>query len=414
MHTFKRLSFLLACVSLIVFSQQAIAQTSSKVIKDPAEYNAYMAALNDSDPLRKAAAMEAFVKQYPGSIVKTDALEQAMASYQAAGNVAKVEETANQLLQLDPNNIRALAIITFVKRASATASGDAKAAQEVGLLGLRGLNGLSTWTRPEGLSDSVFEKLKNQMAQIFNGAVGFAALRTQDYARARQYLLESVQLNPENMEDVYQLTIAELEVKPVEPDGFWYAAKAFNLARSQNNLKAGEQIQNYAKARYHNYHGSDDGWDKLVAAANQSMPPKDFASSISRAPTPAELAVKAVQENDPASLSFSDWEFILSFRDASPANKQAAERIWQAIQALEKDGAAKLKIQVKVISATKDTIRAAITDENEKANIADLEITMEGAMSNPPIAGSEINVIGIIKDYKVNPFTFIMTSAVLP
>src|SRR5206468_7304179 len=120
-----RLSFLLAFVSLIVFSQQAIAQTSSKVIKDPAEYNAYMAALNDSNPLRKAAAMEAFVKQYPGSIVKTDALEQAMAAYQAAGNVAKVEETANQLLQLDPINIRALAIITFLKRASATASGDA-------------------------------------------------------------------------------------------------------------------------------------------------------------------------------------------------------------------------------------------------------------------------------------------------
>src|SRR5207253_1876576 len=97
-------------------------------------------------------------------------------------------------------------------------------------------------------------------------------------------------------------------------------------------------------------------------------PPRDFARSITRAPTPAELAVKAVQENDPASLSFSDWEYVLSFRDASPANEQAAQRVWQAIQELEKNGAAKLKISVKVISATKDIIRAAITDENRQAN----------------------------------------------
>ena len=54
--------------------------TSQKVIKDPAEYNAYITALNTTDPAAKAAAMEAFVQQYPNSIVKIDALEQAMAA----------------------------------------------------------------------------------------------------------------------------------------------------------------------------------------------------------------------------------------------------------------------------------------------------------------------------------------------
>jgi hypothetical protein len=253
------------------------------------------------------------------------------------------------------------------------------------------------------------------MAEIFYGAVGFSALQTHDYARARQFYLKSVQLDPQNIQDVYQLAVAELEITPSDPKGFWYIAKAINLARVQNNPAAVQGIENYGKAKYRKYHGADDGWDKIVASAgNQSEPPGDFARSITLAPTPAELAVKAVQENDPASLSFSDWEYVLLFRDASTANKQAAQRVWETIQALEKNGAAKLKISVKVISTTTNTIRAAITDENQQSNKADLEITMAGPMLNPPAPGSQVQIIGILTDYKLEPFTFVMKNGELP
>jgi hypothetical protein len=88
-----------------VFGQQN-PPASQKVIKDPTEYNAYIAALNTQDPAQRAAAMEAFVTQYPGSVVKTDALEQAMSAYQQAGNQAKLTSTANRILELDPGNVR--------------------------------------------------------------------------------------------------------------------------------------------------------------------------------------------------------------------------------------------------------------------------------------------------------------------
>jgi hypothetical protein len=83
--------------------------TSQKVIKDPAEYNAYINALNITDPAGKGQAMEAFIAQYPGSIVKTDAMEQAMGAYQQAQNSQKVEQIAGQILAIEPNNVRALA-----------------------------------------------------------------------------------------------------------------------------------------------------------------------------------------------------------------------------------------------------------------------------------------------------------------
>src|SRR5215472_12544466 len=59
-------------------ADQTNVPTNQKVIKDQAEYNAYMTALNTTDPAARAAAMEAFLKQYPNSIVKLEALEQAM------------------------------------------------------------------------------------------------------------------------------------------------------------------------------------------------------------------------------------------------------------------------------------------------------------------------------------------------
>lgn len=80
------------------------APSNQKVIKDPAEYNAYITALNLQDSAARAAAMDAFAKQYPQSVVLTDALEQAMTAYQKSGNTEKVEELAKRILQVTPNN----------------------------------------------------------------------------------------------------------------------------------------------------------------------------------------------------------------------------------------------------------------------------------------------------------------------
>src|SRR5713226_4664082 len=121
------------------------AQSTQKAIKDLAEYNAYMAAFNTQDPASKAAAMEAFVKQYPASIVKIDALEQAMAAYQQAGNAAKVLDAAQRIITLDPGNVRALAILAYLKRAAGTP----EAAKECLAYAQRGLDELTKWTIPE-------------------------------------------------------------------------------------------------------------------------------------------------------------------------------------------------------------------------------------------------------------------------
>jgi tetratricopeptide (TPR) repeat protein len=391
------------------------SQSGNKEIKDPNEYNAYISALNTTDPAQKAAAMEAFIKQYPQSVVKLDAQEGAMAAYQGANNPAKVKEMALAILQDNPNHIRARAIVTAFDRAAAT-NGDTTALKDGCDAAQKGLQGLSSWTKPEGMADAEYDKAKTEMTEILNGTAGFCALQNKDYATAKTYYQKAIEVDPKNLQDTFQLAVADLESNPIDLNGFWYAAKAINLAGS--NAQTVKGINDYAKPRYKNYTGNYDGWDQLVAnAATQTAPPADLQASIKAKPTPCEVAVDAVNKNDPATLSFSDWEFILSHATCSPANKQAADKVWQAIQSKEKSGEADVKLklpQVLVISATKNEIQAAITDDNQQAKKADLKVNLEKPVLHPPAAGSTIDVVGVISSYTPEPFMFTMDKGDVP
>ena len=400
-------------VAMVLAATTAFAQ-QTKTIKDPAEYTAYIAALNLQDPAAKGAAMEAFVAQYPNSVVKIDALEQAMAAYQQTQNQAKVMEKAKQILALDGSNVRALAIVTVIDRAIATNGGRGAPEFKEGCdYAQAGLHQLPSWQKPEGVSDADFNTLRTRMAEIFNGAAGFCALQNKDYGNARTYYERAFETDPTNLQDIYQLAVADLEMSPLDVKGFWYCARAVSLAQSLNNAQAVQNTMAYCKAKYKRYHGGEDGWDPILAGATkESAPPPGF--NVKVAPTPCELAVQAVQENDPAQLSFNDKEFILSKADCSPANKDVADKIWKSIQDMEKGGEARLEIPVKVISATRNTVEAAITDENQGNNKADLHVELENPVAQPPAPGTVTKIAGVITKYTPVPFMFTMEKGELP
>ena len=114
-------------------------------------------------------------------------------------------------------------------------------------------------------------------------------------------------------------------------------------------------------------------------------------------------------------MPFADYEFILQFRDCSPANKEAADQVWAYIQALQKNGEARIKMpSVKVIAATRQTMDAALTDDNQTNDKADLHVVFEKPVLRPPAKGAKTDITGLLKDYTPNPFVFTMEQGVLP
>jgi tetratricopeptide (TPR) repeat protein len=261
--------------------------TAKKVIHDEAEYNAYKAASNTEDPKERAEAMEAFAQKYPKSVVAADAMEQAMADWQNVGDSVKVLEVAKELISMDTGNVRALAIVVALDRLSAS-QGDPSALDELCRYSTGGMREIAMWRKPATMTDADFALLSKQMNLIFNGAAGYCALQQRNYSQARDWFARAVQVDANDLQDMYQLAIADLEMTPIDANGFWYCARAMQLAKGSPNTGVAAGMDAYCRPKYVTYHGGADGWDGIAAAAaTQTSLPLDFAGRITQAPTPA-------------------------------------------------------------------------------------------------------------------------------
>lgn len=390
----KSVVILLVAFALGAAAQQPTPPAGSppqqkKEIRDPAEYNAYMTAANAADANARIAGFEDFLRRFPGSAFKAEALEALMSAYQQTGNVAKTFETANLLLQADPNNLRGLTVVTYSKRAAAEAGQNPQQnLAEARQLGERGLRALQTAVKPEGMADADFEKFKTQTSIIFNGAVGYAAWQNKDYATAQKHLRAAVDADPNNLSDVYFLALSYLEATPNNPAGFWFVARAVVL--SNNNA----QILKYGRLKYKKYHGSEDGWNEVVAQAKGSPTmPANF--TVAPAPSPAEVARNLANSKNAKEMDFGEWQLILTEGEAA-----VAERVWKEIKGITVPFAAK------VITATKTTLALAATADAIQNNIADVEVTMAAPLTVAltPKPGAEIQIQGELDSYQPKPF----------
>ena len=403
-------------VFVLLFAVVAVAQTDQQAqaaqggqaaqgaqtgptIKDPAEYNAYVTALNQSDPNAKAQALETFLQQYPNSVVTVSALELLMATYQQTGNAQKVVDSCNRLLQKDPNNLRALALLTYLYRQQAEAGGAnaAQSLQQAAQFAQRGMQAVESAQKPPELAAADWEKLKAQTQVIFAGAAGMAALQQKDYANAQKFLTVAEKSQPNDLRNVYPLALAYLQQKPVDVRGLWYIARAASLAAGS---PAATQIAAYGKSAYTKYHGGDDGWDQLVAQTKTTAdPPDGFA--IKPAPTPAEQAGTLANTKPVDQMSFDEFQLILT-----SGNQEAADKVWNAIKGKP------IAFEGKVISTSKTTLQLAATVDDIQNNKADVELTFEAPISATlmPKEGAMSKVQGTPQSYDPNPFMIHMSN----
>jgi len=378
-------------------AQGAAAQ--GPVIKNPAEYNAYVGAVQQQDPNAKISGLEAFVTQYPDSVVKKDALEVLMGAYQQTQNAAKTSETAERLLQVDPNNMRALALLAYTARTNVQANVDpAKNLPLMKQYGEKGLAALPNYTKPEGVSDADFQKLKDQMSAIFNAAVGLAAYQDKDYPNAAKSLRVAADASPTDFSLVYPLALAYIQSNP--PDflnGIWYAARASVVAPQQYQAS----LEKYAKAQYVKYHGGDDGWAEVLAQAKASPAPPAGGLVIKPAPTPAEQAHTLATTKKPEEMDFAEWQLVLT--KGSPED---AATVWNAIKGKS------LQFQALLLKASANSLDLAASLDDIDAKKKDVELAMRAEIPAKLLAGlkegTQIQVAGTPASYTPDPFLITM------
>ena len=378
-------------------SPAAAPQAPKKEIKDPAEYNAYVGAVQQTDPAAKISGLEAFLTQYPNSVMKEDGLELLMGTYQQAGNQAKVIDAANRLLAVNPDNTRALVLLAYNERA-AQKWPDAKQHAE------RGLQALAKMTKPDGLSDADFAKQKAQLGGLLNSVAGFSALQTKDYASAQKYLRPAVEADPNNVENVYPLALSYLTATPPDDvNGLFFIARAANLV---TDPKGKESIVKFGHNRYVKYHGSEQGWDDLLAQTKTTpVPAAGFTIAAYVPPTPAQQAADLVKTKKPEEMSFAEWELVLS--EGSPEDQ---EKVWSSLKGKNLQMA---EVQVITAAPTKLELAASVDDIDQKRG--DIELSFPGAIParSLPKVGDKINFEGTPVSYTPKPFVMVMEKGAL-
>ena len=384
--------------------QQAAPAQQKKEIKDPAEYNAYMAAVNTQDPNQKASALESFLQTYPNSVIKEDAMELLMKTYQQIGNVQKIKETGQKLLQVNPNNLTALALLSYLDRYQAL-SGAANASEllaEGAKYAETGMQQLQTAGKPEGYSDADWTKMKDSFRSIFAAAIGTNALQNKNYQQAVPMLEEAVKANPKDYITVYQLAVSYLEQKPPVVAGLFWGARAVALAQQQNP-QAAQQFQRYVRSKYIRYHGAEDGFPELLqAAATQENIPDNF--TVAPAPSPAEQAAMMLQQKAPTKMGFGEWVFILT-----SGNQEAADTVWNAIKGKP------LQMIGNVITSSPKVLTIAGTEDAISANTAEITLNMKAAIPAKiqPKPGEQITFEGTPSSYTPNPFMITLDDGAL-
>jgi hypothetical protein len=216
--------------------------------------------------------------------------------------------------------------------------------------------------------------------------------------------LAAIDGNPNDLANIYPLAISLLESKPLNVAGFWWGAKAIDLAA--NNPQVQAQIQKYVQTKYENYHGGDDGWQQILQqAATQNAPPQGFAVTQE---TPATQAAKLYQEapingncknGDPAT-----WEFLFQNADPTLADKCLGEIKGQPFA-----------FEAKVISATATELMLAAAEDDIASNTADTQVVMTAAIPAKimPKVGSMTGVQAIPQSYDKQPYMLHMTDGKL-
>ena len=369
----------LASASLVVAPTLRAQDQPTIKIQDPAEFNAYQMAITQTDPKAKAAAMESFLQTYPQSVVKSAVLDMLVDTYQGLGDADKTLGAASRLLQVDPNNMKAIFISVFIKKNQCLKTSDTQTCDDAGALATKGL----AVPKPAGMSDADWKKQTGATYPIFHSALAMDDILGKKDVKAgiSEYRTELMLYPPDATKSgpglVDTLQLAEAYTKPEGRDlvlAVWFYARAWNFAPPAFKAQIEPKMEYY----YKKYHGNLDGLDAVKSqAAATVFPPGTF--QITAAATPAEIAHKVVAETaDLTTLNLSDKEFILA-----SGSKDDADKLW----AVMKDQVT--PVPGIVIEASTTVIKLAVSQDAKDAKTADFIVNLK-----KPLEDKEVPAVG--------------------
>lgn len=258
-------------------AQPPASPAPQKNWKDRAEFDLYDAITKDTNAKTRLEKLQQWQTQYPTTDYGAERKTLFVTTYSALNLPKETTEAAKQLLADDPKSFTALYYIMYFTQSlyAANQSPDVldqgeRAAKTI----LENIN-----TPPPNVTDDQWKTLRPQVELLAHVNLGFIAMQRKNWDAAEAEFQKSLQMNPNNGQVDYWMGFVIASQKKVDriPIALFYFARAASYDGPGAMDPAGrKQALDYVKRQYKNYHGSDDGFIDLLAAAKNPAPPPDF------------------------------------------------------------------------------------------------------------------------------------------
>jgi hypothetical protein len=269
-----------------MWAQEAAApaqgQAGQPQWKDRAEYDLVDAIGKEADANKKLQLLNQWKEKYPATEFKKMRSAMYLQTYQALNQPANIYAAAKEVLAVDPKDVYALSMISFLTPVQQNTSPEAldfgeKAAKGI----LEQLDAtFAADKKPAQLSADQWAQQRNLAEAQSHKTLGWIAMVRKDAPTAQDHFTKSLQKNAAQGDVSYWLGQTIIGEKKVEkyPLGLWHVARAAAYEGPGALPPQGRTaVNDYLTKAYTGFHGDAKGLDEVKAQAkNAALPPAGF------------------------------------------------------------------------------------------------------------------------------------------
>jgi tetratricopeptide (TPR) repeat protein len=397
----------LALAACLAFAA-AQDKPAGKVAKDQAEAALINSIPSDTDANHRLASLDKWTKDYPDTAFSEERQMFYLMTYQQLNRAKDAFNMATGMLKTDPTNELALrTIISLVSALNPPGPAELDTAEKASNYVMSNIDTLyDPAKKTANFTDAQWTQLKPAMKVSAQRTIGWIYLTRKDNEKAEAELTKTLQLDPTQAIASYWLGLALFAQRTAHPEKqVEYIFETVRAAEydGPNGLPAATRQQLLAAIGkiYNQYHGSNDGYNDVIASAKaNSLPPAGF--TIASTADLAAAKMKADQEAAAANPAMALWRTIKT--GLTGDNPDAFFEM--NVKDTEIPGGAEgvMKFKAKIVSITPAMRPKELVLAFEKPDVADVTLKLDEALPGKMEPGSEIEFEGQPVAYTKAPY----------